>query len=106
MDDRSAVKMLQSLAPLAPRHYVVMEVKSNLISKERSENVKRFAKQHFKRIAKVVMGEPPKAHKDMVKDKLLKAKQVNLDWLFKKKQETKEKQKILKQKVKEAQEKK
>merc|ERR1712048_801270 len=70
LDDLSASKIIKTVAPLVPRHYVVMEVKSNLVEAERIANVKKFTSKSFSKKALVVMGEPSAAHKDLVKKKM------------------------------------
>merc|ERR1712050_435651 len=56
VDNLSARSVISAIAPLAPRDYVVMEVKGNLIKAERAESLKRFKGPQFRRIAKVIMG--------------------------------------------------
>merc|ERR1712151_282539 len=104
LDDLSASRIMKTVAPLVPRHYVVMEVKSNLVEAERKANAKKFPSRHFKKVAFVVMGEPTTAHKEMVKKKLLSLKQTKLDLTFKAKKLEKERKKIIAQKQKEAKE--
>merc|ERR1711972_726122 len=72
VDDQSIRKAIYTIAPLAPRHYILMEVKQNLIAADRKENLKRFNLPHFKKIATVVMGEPPADHKVKVHAQFLK----------------------------------
>merc|ERR1719506_2767767 len=55
IDDRSVQKLVNCVAPLAPRNYVIMEVKSNLIAAERQAIMKKFNYPCFKRVARVVM---------------------------------------------------
>merc|ERR1712194_991991 len=86
MDDFSARKVLNVVAPLVPRNYVIMEVKGNLCPKDRSEVLSRFSASHYKPIAHVAMGEPPADWKEVVHANLLEAKQKKLDEEFKKKQ--------------------
>merc|ERR1719469_1275856 len=71
----SAQRTLNSIAPVVPRNYVVMEVKQNLVQADRQENLKRFSAPHFKKIAHVVMGEPSAEYKKIVHKKLLEEKQ-------------------------------
>merc|ERR1712151_980837 len=89
MDDLSVRRILSRVAPLVPRNYVVMEVKSNLIEDERKEILSRFNSAHFKKVAHVVMGEPTEDFKQMRLDKLLKDKQEKADaaWRAKKVEE-------------------
>merc|ERR1712107_568360 len=98
----TASKIIKTVAPLVPRHYVVMEVKGNLIEAERAANLKKFPSRLFKKTACVMMGEPIAAHKELVKNKLLKVKQQKLDAQFKQKKAEKERKKLIAQKQKEA----
>merc|ERR1712206_49257 len=66
LDDCSVRKVIANMASLAPRNYVVMEVKSNLVSDERASLLSQFPADKYKRIAHVVMGEPAKAFKNEV----------------------------------------
>lgn len=75
MDDGSIRHALYNLAPICPRNYVIMEVKSNLVAAERKEYLKRFRGQHFKKVACVVMGEPPTEYKQTLLDTILAEKQ-------------------------------
>merc|ERR1712048_371039 len=95
LDDLSASRLIKTVAPLVPRHYVVMEVKQNLAETDRLANLKKFSSRHFKKVAHVVMGEPSAAHKELVHDKLLKAKQLKLDAKFIAKKAEKEKKKLI-----------
>merc|ERR1711865_46870 len=58
MDDFSVRKLISIVAPIMPRNYVVMEVKSNLIASERKVTLKKFSNSCYKKVATVVMGEP------------------------------------------------
>merc|ERR1712217_1021250 len=101
-------KSILAIAPLIPRHYVIMEVKQNLVAADRKELLKRFRQPHFKRVAKVVMGEPAADYKKKVHAQLLEEKQKksDADWnrkkaeqarrieLAKKKAEAEEKRKV------------
>jgi len=94
MDDRSIRRVLRAVAPVVPRHYIVMEVKSNLLQSERKEILKRFSAPHFRKTAHVVMGEPSEEFKRTQLDKLLKAKQDKADiaWRAKKAEDKRKKE--------------
>lgn len=51
MDDFSARRVINAIACVVPRHYVVMEVKENLVESDRKANLKRFSASHFKKVA-------------------------------------------------------
>merc|ERR1712039_479483 len=86
VDDGSIRRAILTMAPLVPRHYVVMEVKQNLIASERTESLKRFDMPHFRKIAKVMMGEPKSDYKERVHVQVLQDKQqrAERDWRLKK----------------------
>merc|ERR1712238_200840 len=94
IDDNSIKRAVHSVAPLTPRHYVVMEVKQNLVSADRSTNLQRFNLPHFKRIAHVVMGDPKKDFKERVHQKLLDNKQVENNEAWEKKKLELERKKL------------
>lgn len=102
VDNLSARKVLQTVAPLMPRNYVVMEVKKNLIKEERAELLRRFAVPRFRCVAKVLLGEPKAAYKARSHEELLKAKQVRVDQEWKAKKVRQEQRHIVKKKAKEA----
>merc|ERR1712039_1061566 len=88
VDDLSIRKAIMAMAPLVPRHYVVMEVKQNLVASDRAENLK-----HFNKIAKVMMGEPKSDYKARVHVDVLKDKQQKSDAEWRKKKAEKERKK-------------
>merc|ERR1711879_79112 len=106
MDNRECSKIINSIAGLQPRNYVVMEVRQNLIPEERAALLKRFPKAHYKRTAKVVMGEPKADFKKVVKDRILKQKQAKEDVIYQKQKYQREQKKLADQKRKEQEEKK
>merc|ERR1711920_146547 len=83
VDDHSIRKAIMSIAPLVPRHYIVMEVKENLVADDRKANLQRFNMPHFKKIAKVMMGEPASEYKEKVYAQMLVDKQNKSDREFK-----------------------
>jgi len=95
IDELSPRRLVYAVAPLVPRNYVVMEVRSNLIKAERQDLALRFDFPHFKRVALVVVGEPPEAFKAKVHSVLLAEKQEKLDAEWKVRQADKERQRQL-----------
>merc|ERR1712187_87058 len=95
MDDLSVRRVLNSIASVTPRNYVVMEVCRNLVAEDRRRALKKFVGDHFKRVARVTMGEPPHDLKLKVKDKLLKEKQAKSDAEWNVRKLEKERKKIL-----------
>ncbi|CAE7238445.1 Hnrnpu [Symbiodinium necroappetens] len=104
LDDFSARRMIQAVAPLQPRNYVVMEVKSNLIKEEREQLIKRFADSCYKTVAQVVMGEPPADFKDKVHKELLAEKQEKVTQEWKKRKAEREQERIARKRQKELEE--
>merc|ERR1711870_46743 len=104
VDDGSIRKAIMAMAPLVPRHYVVMEVKQNLVASDRVENVKCSTMPHFKKIAKVMMGEPKSDYKERVHVEVLQDKQKKSDteWRQKKAEKERKKAQIKRQKELEA----
>merc|ERR1712194_461530 len=100
MDDMSIRKLISAVAPVVPRNYLIMEVKSNLVAAERQEVLKKFNYPCYKKIAKVMMGEPNKEYKAMVQSKILKDKQAKSDiaWKAKKADADRKKASALRQK--------
>merc|ERR1712217_567569 len=94
VDDASIRKALMMIAPLVPRHYVVMEVKQNLVTDDRKALLKRFNLPHFNKIAKVMMGEPKQEYKERVHERVLKDKQqkADADWRRQKAEKTRKKE--------------
>jgi len=84
MDDFSSIKKaLMQVAALAPRDFVIMEVKGNLIKEEREKLLAPFQNGAFKTTAEVAIGEPASAFKRTVQQKTLEAKQAASDKEFK-----------------------
>lgn len=79
MDDGSIRNAVYNIAPIVPRNYIIMEVKSNLCADGRKEYVERFRGRHFNKLACVIMGEPPEDFKKPQWDKMLVMKQEKED---------------------------
>jgi len=95
MDSFSVRRMINSIAAVVPRNYVIMEVKSNLVEAERKEVLQRFSGPHFRKVAHVVMGEPSTDFKKLELDKMLKEKQQKSDALWQAKKVEKERKKVI-----------
>ena len=98
LDELTPRKLLYTIAPIIPRNYVVMEVKSNLLKSERQDLLSRFNFPHFRRVAVVIVGEPPDSFKAKVRAAVLAEKQEKLDAEWKVQQE-KRKQMDMQQKI-------
>eukprot|EP00927_Polykrikos_kofoidii_P033431 TRINITY_DN2825_c0_g2_i4.p1 TRINITY_DN2825_c0_g2~~TRINITY_DN2825_c0_g2_i4.p1 ORF type:complete len:1066 (-),score=243.31 TRINITY_DN2825_c0_g2_i4:225-3371(-) len=79
LDDESVQQVLASLAPVVRRDLVLMELKGNLISEERVANLRRFPTSDFKRVAVVLVGEPPEDYKEKVRELTLADKMRKIE---------------------------
>lgn len=95
MDDGSIQRVIKSIAPVVPRNYVVMEVKSNLVKEERLETLKHFNTPNFKKVALVIMGEPDLDFKQKSYTSLLVEKQSRIDFEWQSKKTAAKRQKEL-----------
>eukprot|EP00931_Biecheleriopsis_adriatica_P072150 TRINITY_DN461_c0_g1_i1.p1 TRINITY_DN461_c0_g1~~TRINITY_DN461_c0_g1_i1.p1 ORF type:complete len:622 (-),score=217.12 TRINITY_DN461_c0_g1_i1:112-1824(-) len=77
IDDLSASRVLREAAPIQKRNFVVMEVRGNLLQEERVEALARWSS--FKRVATIIVGEPPLAFKKESQEMMLKVKQETSD---------------------------
>merc|ERR1712113_176938 len=75
IDGGTVSQMIQAVTPIQKRNYVAMGVKKNLIAEERQKMLEQFDPAEFKRVAVVVMGEPPKEFKAKVHAAMLAAKE-------------------------------
>lgn len=82
LEDYKVQGLLKTVASLVPRDYIVMEVRENLIKRCRKEALARFNSTSFKKVARIVMGEPNEQHKQIVQAHLLQEKkiQAKADW--------------------------
>merc|ERR1712187_217413 len=63
MDDKSVSKVLQAVAPLTKRHYVVAELKNNLVKKDRQFSLANWTGRHCKGAGAGLRGVPSKEYK-------------------------------------------
>jgi len=75
MDDGSIKRILQMVAPLQNRNYIVMEVRGNLTKEERKDAVLKWCGGSFKRVALALVGEPSAAFKKRSQEIILKQKE-------------------------------
>mmetsp|Transcript_109157 Transcript_109157/g.204746 ORF Transcript_109157/g.204746 Transcript_109157/m.204746 type:complete len:858 (-) Transcript_109157:335-2908(-) len=101
MENFSVRKVINSIAPLVPRNYLVMEVKSNLLPDERKAILSRFNYPQYKKIAHVVMGEPDDKFKEKTWEKLLSDKQKSSDIKFKAQKAEEKRKKVMEKRKKE-----
>jgi len=87
--------VLSSIVAAQPRHYIIMEVKSNLINEERQELLRRFCAPPYKKVAMIVMGNPSSDFKDRILDLTLKEKQESLEQEWRKKKEEEDRRKTI-----------
>merc|ERR1712066_983949 len=78
MDNFSVRRLVNSIAAVVPRNYVIMEVQANLIEADRKETLKRFSAPHFRKVAHVVMGEPSAEYKKMELEKMEKERKKQI----------------------------
>merc|ERR1712039_917059 len=95
LDDGSVRRVLQVVAPIQQRNYVVMEVKSNLVKDERTELFRNWPSASFRRTASVMMGEPPSDLKKRCQALSLKQKQEVADVDFRARQVEEKRQRDL-----------
>eukprot|EP00928_Gymnodinium_smaydae_P087832 TRINITY_DN72025_c0_g1_i1.p1 TRINITY_DN72025_c0_g1~~TRINITY_DN72025_c0_g1_i1.p1 ORF type:complete len:777 (-),score=153.20 TRINITY_DN72025_c0_g1_i1:94-2424(-) len=100
MDDTSTHEIMSTIASVVPRDYVVMEVKQNLCPEERKQNLKMFPSFLFKKVAKVVMGQPSVEFRKVVKDKLLKEKVHKAEVAWKARKAERERKRMFEQRKK------
>merc|ERR1712087_223934 len=74
MDSGTVSQMIQVVTPIQKRNYVAMSVKKNLSAEDRQKMLEQFDPAEFKRVAAVVMGEPPSTFKAKVHAAMLEAK--------------------------------
>eukprot|EP00933_Yihiella_yeosuensis_P032841 TRINITY_DN2649_c0_g3_i2.p1 TRINITY_DN2649_c0_g3~~TRINITY_DN2649_c0_g3_i2.p1 ORF type:complete len:922 (-),score=255.79 TRINITY_DN2649_c0_g3_i2:370-3036(-) len=98
LDDLSVRRVLQIAAPIQKRHYVVMEVRGSLLQEMRKELIAPWSS--FRRIASVVMGEPPASVKQQGQKLMLEQKQEASDLEFRAKQAHEKTKKELEKKQK------
>eukprot|EP00929_Paragymnodinium_shiwhaense_P105015 TRINITY_DN6990_c0_g1_i4.p1 TRINITY_DN6990_c0_g1~~TRINITY_DN6990_c0_g1_i4.p1 ORF type:complete len:868 (+),score=275.04 TRINITY_DN6990_c0_g1_i4:102-2705(+) len=86
LDDLSARRVVQAIAPLVPRNYIVMEVRGNLLRGERERVMSKFNSSQFRKVAKVAVGTPTPEYQARTHQDLMKSKQVKVDveWRAKK----------------------
>eukprot|EP00927_Polykrikos_kofoidii_P041707 TRINITY_DN3554_c0_g3_i1.p1 TRINITY_DN3554_c0_g3~~TRINITY_DN3554_c0_g3_i1.p1 ORF type:complete len:1017 (+),score=238.02 TRINITY_DN3554_c0_g3_i1:76-3126(+) len=87
LDDSSAQVALASLTPAMRRDFVFMEVRANLLESQRRANLHRFPAGAFRRVALVVMGEPPPEYRKQVQDLMLADKIRTIEFERKRKAE-------------------
>merc|ERR1712194_922343 len=79
LDDGSVRKALMLMAAVQPRHYVVMEVRGNLLKDDRKETLSQFKAPLFKRVGLVMVGDPPSDFKAKSQQLMLADKQAASD---------------------------
>merc|ERR1712066_194215 len=77
--DASVARILQSIAPVQTRNFIMMDVKGSLIKEERKVLLSRFSNNMFRKVAEVHVGEPTLDFKKRAQDAMLKKRQEELD---------------------------
>jgi len=83
LDDLSVHRMLQASAEIQKRNLVVMEMKSSLLKSERKELTARWMACGCRRVAAVVVGDPPASFRAFSQEMMLRMKQEALTAEFK-----------------------
>merc|ERR1711920_238041 len=78
LDGDGFSQMVQAATDFQKRNYVAMEVKKNLSAEERQTMLKKFDSQNYKKVAVVVVGEPPKQFKAKTHEQMLAEKRKNV----------------------------
>eukprot|EP00443_Scrippsiella_acuminata_P048906 CAMPEP_0115210358 /NCGR_PEP_ID=MMETSP0270-20121206/22207_1 /TAXON_ID=71861 /ORGANISM="Scrippsiella trochoidea, Strain CCMP3099" /LENGTH=857 /DNA_ID=CAMNT_0002624013 /DNA_START=77 /DNA_END=2646 /DNA_ORIENTATION=+ len=99
-DDMSASKLLAQVAPTVRRNFVIPELRSNLLQRERSMVLKNFSSPDFKKVATVIMGEPSDEHKAKVQELLVAEKKETIMADRKKKVAEEERKRLLEERKK------
>merc|ERR1712187_467818 len=95
--DSGGLKLLQSIAGMQPRDFVLMDLKGNLNTEGREQTLLSFPSYLYKRIAYVAVGDPTPDFKKFSQGLWLAQKQAVSDKAFKIKQaEEKQKRLLLK----------
>ena len=79
LDDMSVSKVIKAVANVLPRNFIIPEVKANLTAEERSICLARFPSHCYKKVVKVVVGEPPQDYKTFIQQALLKDKKAKAE---------------------------
>jgi len=95
VDEGSIRKILYSLVPTQPRNYVVMEVQGNLLKERRADALRMWQAGHFKKVCKVVVGQPDEDFRKRSNARLLQDKQAKADAAFRQKQMEEKKKRII-----------
>merc|ERR1712066_936674 len=74
LDGDTFPQMIQAVADLQKRNYVAMEVRKSLSAEERQKLLTKFDSNSYKKVAVVVVGEPPKEFKAKTHERMLAEK--------------------------------
>lgn len=98
LDDFSVLKMAKAIAPFHKGNFVVMEMKSNLVSADRKASLDKFP--GFKKRAAVLMGAPSAEYKNLIQGMLLDAKKTKAEAERKRKAAENERKKLVEERQK------
>jgi len=87
LGDGGILRVLQSVAQVQERNFVVMQVKANLVKQERAELLSKWSLPGFKKVALVLMATPKADFKSWSQTLALKDKQEASDAEFQAKKE-------------------
>lgn len=74
LDDFTVRKLLSVIAPTAKRNYIIPELMSNMLPKDRKLVLSRFSQHDFNRVSCILLGEPDEGFRDYVHGRLLAEK--------------------------------
>jgi len=106
LDNASVHSILQEVAPLQPRNFVVMELKGNLTSSDRLAALPVFKNPTFRSVAQILIGEPTADFKARSQAALLDEKQQIADAEFRANKAEEKRKKLLEKRQKEEEKKK
>mmetsp|Transcript_105937 Transcript_105937/g.188413 ORF Transcript_105937/g.188413 Transcript_105937/m.188413 type:complete len:999 (+) Transcript_105937:5-3001(+) len=95
IDDGTVKQILQSVATAQQRDVVYMEVRGNLIEEDRKQALTKFRLPCYKKVAKVLMGEPADDFVQFMQDKLLKEKKAKAEVDAQSKRQERARQRLL-----------
>merc|ERR1712187_253073 len=104
LDDESIRRVLNTIAAVNNRNFILPTLKANLIADERSAALAKFVLPGFQKKAVVIMGEPDSEYKDAVHASALAVKQQKAEEDKKKNAKEEERKRKLEERKKLAEE--
>jgi len=104
MDNQSIKRAIEFVSPMFKRNYLIMQLRSNLVSEERAAVMRRFAAPHFKKVVCVMVGQPGAEHIASVQKQMLADKELAASAGAKKKKAEAERNRLMEVRRKKAEE--